>query len=468
MDEIFTHFISRDKADDSVRVGYLLWFTDNFPAIEFSGEDLLMYHYCMYSAKLEVPLQYDYLNVFMSTELKKILIRDRVRVPGTETYSLDDPAGAESVYQVTREYLQNEFRILESIESYVTDFKVQADAFMSRKLSTRTVEELSRTYEMITESDNTRQSVENALDSLLILREIYSADSLEDLEYANNNRDQFEFVMDFGIPVVDNDIGGLYTSQLFGVEAQPGTGKTRFAYGVIAYRAAVFYKKNVIYYMLEQTKAEGEAMLTARHVFTLYGLQISDEMILKNKVPADLKEKVETARIDLFESGKYGKIHIRCGDLYDDTLLLTLRKDEKLHGPFDVIIIDYLGLIDQVVKQYGKEKLKYQVINDACRRIKRYVARRKKSAVCISQFNKEGITAGNADKDITPDMAEGGIAVYKHSDQNLALSRTLTMKLQQKIKISQPKIRETAGFGSAVVDTRLGFCYFYQNTTTNV
>ena len=65
-------------------------------------------------------------------------------------------------------------------------------------------------------------------------------------------------------------------------------------------------------------------------------------------------------------------------------------------------------------------------------------------------------------------MAQGGIVVYKHTDQNLALTRTATMEDQQKMRVSQPKKRGTEGFGTTVIDTRLGFCYFYQNAPQEV
>ena len=59
-------------------------------------------------------------------------------------------------------------------------------------------------------------------------------------------------------------------------------------------------------------------------------------------------------------------------------------------------------------------------------------------------------------------MAQGGIAVYRNTDYNIAMSMTETMRLQQKRRFSQPKVRSSAGFPSFIVDTRLGFCYFKQ------
>ena len=465
MNDIFTHFISRDKADDSRRVGCLMWFDETFPASEFTGEDLVMREYCHYSSVMEVPMKYNYFNTFLSTELKRLLISTGVRVPGTDNLNYDEPTGLETAYLVSVEYLLNKFKALESYESDISDFKVIADAFMKNKLGERLVSELGKTYESLSASENPGAAAEYALDNILMLKEIYNPENLEELvDMDSRTNAEFEFVCDTGIPAIDEDIGALYTCQLFGIEAQPGVGKTRFALGVFAYRTAVLYKKNVIYYQLEQSKAEAEAMLIARHVFTIFNIQISDSMIVRNQVPEELKSKVEAARIDLFESGKYGKIYIKHCQLYVETLTQTFKKDDKLHGPFDVIEIDYMGLIEQVGSKYKKELLEYQVISKSFRKFKRYLESVHKSGVAVSQFNEKGIKAGEADEKIGTNMAQGGIAIYRNTDNNLALSRTETMKAQQKLRVSQPKIRGTAGFGSVVIDTRLGFSYFYQNT----
>jgi len=121
-----------------------------------------------------------------------------------------------------------------------------------------------------------------------------------------------------------------------------------------------------------------------------------------------------------------------------------------------------MGLIMQRSVKYQKDLLEYEVIGNSYRIIKNYVKRTRKCAIVVGQFNDKGIQAGEADKPIIPNMVQGGIAAYRHSDQNLALSFTKVMKAQQKLRISQPKIRGTAGFNTAVIDTRLAFCYFYQ------
>lgn len=466
--DIFSHFISRNPEEDERRVGHLMWFTDTFPAFEFKNEDYIMREYCAYSARLLVPLKSQYFSVFLSTELRRILIETRIKLPGTDNLSYDEPTGLESAYQVATEYLQNEFNILESYEADVQDFPVVADEFISKRLSERTVEELGKAYEVLSTSDNSQATVDYALDRLILLKDIYNKEQLDDLKDISIGQDDFEFVSDTGIKVVDDDINGIYTTQLFSIEAQPGTCKTRFSLGVMVYRAAVFYKRNVVYYQLEQTKTEAEAMLIARHVFTLYNMQISSGMIQFGQVPPEYQDKVNAARIDLFESGKYGKIKIINTDLYYETLEQVFRKDDKLFGPFDMVVVDYMGLIMQQPDKYHKEKLEYQVIADSYRKMKHYMRSTHKCGVAVSQLNREGIAAGKEDKEITPEMAQGGVAVYKHTDQNLAFTRTAVMEAQQKIRISQPKKRGSEGFGTTVIDTRLGFCYFYQNAPQEV
>lgn len=465
MNEIFANFISRNKEDDDLRVGHIMWFDDTFPDSEFTGDDLVMKKYCAYCAALEVPMKLQYFQTFMSTELKRLLIETGVRVPGTDSLNYDEPTGLETAYQVSTQYLQDQFRILETYDADVNDFKVAADSFMKSRLSSRLVDELGKTYDTLSGSEDAYKAAEYALDNLIMLRDIYDTDQLDELEDAESAvHGDFEFICDTGIPVIDDDIGGLYTCQLMGVEAQPGVGKTRMALGVWAYRCAVLYHKNVIYYQLEQSRAEAEAMLVARHVYAMYGLQVPDSMILRGRVPEELQSKVAAAKIDLFQSGKYGKIYIKHGDLFYETMTQTFKQDDKLHGPFDLIAVDYMGLIEQKPAKYQKEILEYQVISRAFRKFKRYVERRHKGGIAVSQFNQKGIDAGKSDKEISTDMAQGGIAVYRNTDNNLALSRSETMKAQQKLRVSQPKIRGTAGFGTTVIDTRLGISLFYQNT----
>ena len=213
---------------------------------------------------------------------------------------------------------------------------------------------------------------------------------------------------------------------------------------------------------LEQKEEEIRAMLTACHVFWMFGIQMNDKMILSHSIPDEIRPQYEAARYDLFESGKYGKFVVRELDLYVETFITKIRTLDKLHGPFDLITIDYMGLLESKPADYRRELTEYEIIKTGFKQFKRYLRRSGKAGIAVSQFNREGIQAGKQDKEISTDMAQGGIAVYRNTDYNIAMSMTETMKLQQKRRFSQPKVRSSAGFHNFIVDTRLGFCYFKQ------
>lgn len=79
-------------------------------------------------------------------------------------------------------------------------------------------------------------------------------------------------------------------------------------------------------------------MLVARHTLQMFGDIISDKMITTRSVPPELQPKVEAARIDLFESGKYGKIGIQETDLYLEDFIEKIKTQDRINGPYDIII----------------------------------------------------------------------------------------------------------------------------------
>lgn len=465
MHSIFTHFIARGDGDDATRrLSYAAWFVDAIPMFEFQNEELLFWDYLDYSVNLGVPIKFKYFQTWLNTELRPILHKTKVRVNGCETLSYDDPIGFESIYRTTVDVLTDNFKVLETMESNLDDFKVEISAYMTQKRSERLTRALSDTYDVLNSTDSAENAADYALDSINIINDVYDVTKLEDLNFEKKSDDSvlMDKVSDSGLPAIDKDSGGLFSTQLLGIEAQPGTGKTRLACGTYCYRAAVIYHKNVLFCTLEQTEDEIKAMWVAHHVWQLFNIQISDKMILTGNIPEELKSKVKAAEFDLFESGKYGKLIAKELDLYVETFITKLRTLDKLLGPFDLIAIDYMGLIESQPREYKRELSEYEIIKQAFKYFKRYLRRSRKAGIAISQFNREGIDAGKNDKEITTEMAQGGIAVYRNTDYNIAMSMTNTMRLQQKRRFSQPKVRSSAGFTSFIADTRLGFLYFKQ------
>lgn len=474
MHPIFSVFLTREtdnEEDTAKRVAYLNWFCDTFPTEEFRNEEYVFKNFLDYCVKLDIPCKSRYLGIFMDLELRPLLVKSQVHVAGTETIFYDEPASLETAIQITKGVMSDIYRELEALDDELLDFRVSANTFMVQRLNERLGEVLSHTYEMTT-NDTVEDASEYALQNISSLREIYDTESLEELDDRPSKRDEhLEFVCDTGLKFIDDDLEGIYTTQLGGVEAQPGTGKTRFVLGRWVYRAAVTYKRNVMFISLEQNVIELKAILIALHTFYLFNIQIDSKLISRGKVPEEVKDKVEAARIDLFESGKYGKIYLTRETLYLETFIQKIKTLDKLHGPFDLICIDYMGLIEQEPNTSGKYRVNlqdYQVIGRAFRWFKRYLSKSRKAGIAISQFNDKGIEAGKADKVITTNMAQGGIEVYRNTDFNIAISMTDEMRAQQKRRFSQPKLRDTGGFGSPIVDTRLGFAYFYVQAQTKI
>ena len=463
--DTYKALICRDGDSEEIkrkRSAYMYWFGDTFPVKEFRGEEFILRSFLEYCIKLNVPLYYKYLELYLDLNLTPILTKEHIHVAGTESLSFEDPFGLATAKETTKQVICDMFREMEEDEDTLEDFRVCADSFMTRRLNERLTEVLNKTFELTT-TDTTVSACDYAYHAIAELKTLYDKDLLEELDDRRVLRDESELLTDCDLDFINKDIGGLYATQLGGIEAQPGTGKSRFAQCSWAYRAATKYHKNVAFIALEQSVPEIRSIWIARHVFTLFGDQIDSKLIYRDMVPDEMKDKVRTAEIDLFESGKYGKLYAVEKVLYLESMVSALDTIDHIHGPFDIIVIDYMGLIEQEYdpSHYTIRLQDYQVIGRAYRWFKRYVRKTRKGGIAVAQLNAEGESAGKADKAIGTTMAQGGMEVYRNTDWNIAITMTDEMKMQQKRRFSQPKVRDSAGFPRTIVDTRLGFGYFY-------
>lgn len=473
MNQVFSGMLCRDTDSKSTvekRLGYMMWFCDTFPVTEFREEEYILRQFLEYCVKLEVPAKSKYFDVFLSLELRELLISTHIHVGGTEAISFDDPVGLATALEVTKQVMKDNYNELEEIEEDIEDFLVSADTFMVTRLNERLGEVLTRTFEMT--SSSTLNAADYALDEISNLKYIYNRDSIEELRESRvEEKDDYEKITDSGIPFIDKDLGGVYRTQLGGVEAQPGTGKTRFALGTWVYRALTIYKKNVLFNALEQPKREIEAILVALHTFYLYGAMIDSKRILRKEIEGEEADKVKTARIDLFDSGKYGKLCVNEDTFYLETFIQRIRMLDRIKGPFDLIVIDYMGLMEQEpnnTTKYRQILQDYQVIGRSYRLYKRYARNSRKACIAIAQLNSKGTAAGDNDEVLDATMAQGGMEVYRNTDWNIAITMTPEMKLQHVRRFSQPKVRDSKGFGRQLCNTRLGYAYFFPKENVEI
>lgn len=462
MHNIFAYFIDRDG--DPKRATDAAWFVEAFPEQEFNDDELYFFLFLDYCATLGVQIKRKYLETWCTVDLKKHIASHKVKVQGCEAINLDDPMGFEEVCRVTTQVLLDNYTALEMIQADESDFPVSLSDFINERRGERLTDCLSKSFNILQDTHDSERAGDYACAQLNLINEIYSDDLIDEVASRHNDtKKKLELITTYGIPALDADSKGIYSTQLVDIEAQPGAGKTRFVIGAPSYEALVKYKRNVLFCALEQDVLEIEAMYVARHCYELFNIVVNDELILKDRVPDDLKGKVEAARIDLLESGKYGKLHIVDKLLYVETLIQTLSNIDRLHGPFDLICIDYVGIIESSPSKYQKEKSVADIISLSLKLLKRYARRTKKAIITVSQFNQSGIDAGNADKTITTTMAQGGINVYRHTDYNIAMSYNTEMKAMNKRRFSQPKVRGTAGFGTFLCSVWMGVCLFKQD-----
>ena len=462
LNEIFAHLIPRKAEDENVMSGYTYLFLEQFPSTEFDGEDLIFYRFMEYIAKLEIPIREKYFHTFLQSDLRSILEEENIHISGCEGLNFKDPTLFEQAVLVTRETMIEQFKDLMAIETSAADFKVAIDEFIKERLIDRTRDIMERAFERMSDKASAYDGVEYLSSTLDIVRTIYNPAFLTELEGTEILEKDSYKICDWGLEALDHDSGGIYTRDLVNIGAAPGVGKTRLALGCCAYNALI-NGHSVLHCAGEQPVNEVKSHLIARHVYTLYNKIIDAKMIKDNRVPDELISMVKSAELDLFESGKYGKFYCIYEVLYYETFIQRIKTLDKLYGPFNMVIIDYMGLIEQKGGKYSRHMEEFQVISDSYKLFKRYITRYNKSGIAVGQFNQKGIDASSKDEAITPDMLQGGIGPFRHINYDVSISMTPQMKVQNKRRLSQAKVRDTEGFGSVMADVRLACDFWYQS-----
>ena len=481
VDNIFSYFIKRktdSKEDGKVRLAFMTFFTIHFPIGEFVKENKLFWHLCGYATTLGVNINEKLIDIYVKTELKEFILKNRLHVKGTEKFKLDDPTQIGTIIRITSDLLYSEYdRLLSLEESSVEDFIVDVKEWMKVNKNKSLEKVLTNGFKMMDEVVKGRVGTDDSLDYVLTagndLKLIYDEDILEDLQEPEEILDEdIEFITDSGIPGIDNDTGGIYQTQMFGIEASAGEGKSRFVRGTYCYRCATLYKRNVLDFMLEQSKSEVEALYISRHIFELRNLVITDSMIITkqdkfgNPISEEIRQIIEIAKFDLFKSGQYGKIHIVADMLYLETFIERIKMLDMRHGPFDLILIDYMTLIEQEDTSGYARLQEHQVYKFAYKWFKRYLRKTKKAGIAVNQLKGEEAKDVSAGKEASRNGGSGTLESRKTPDRVDVISSTNAMKRKNMRRITPVKARSSEGATDVLLNTRMGQCVFQQATNS--
>lgn len=483
--EIFSHFLVRpnDTVEDiNRRQAYATFFVINFPKTEFKREERILWHLVNFSVKLETPIKRRFIEVFIETQLRTLLFKERIKIKSTEKYRFEESIDAETIYNTTKDVLLDIYEELLDNSNDLGDFTVDITTWMSNRVSERIIDVYNKGAEIIDATSGKRiggyDALEYTQDLLSEIADVYDLEKLEDIEDTTDNEDvnnweEIEAVTDCGLAPIDEDMKCLRRGELLGIEAPPGKGKTRFATGAWVYRTLVKYKKNVLYYALEQKEREIRAMLIARHIKKLWPKKRVDMRIIYTgdyKQSEELVKLVNIASDDLFKSGKYGKIKIVDNDhtMYLETMIQDMKQKDKLHGPFDLIVVDYMTLIEQKGGKFEKNLQDYQITKFAYRKFKKYLSRSGKAGIGINQRNAKGVEDAEKGRKASATGGAGGMEVYRSTDYNIVVSCTDAQEMQGFRQMSCPKARSSKGIDDFICSTYLECCYWYMSSKTNI
>lgn len=468
MNRILKWFAEEGEDSITARLG---WFVETIPASGFVGIDRMLYFFLVYCDKLGIEAKKEYLESFLCTEGKQVIKKENVRVEAVAAYDYNEPGALEEAYRVIASAALTRYGRCMELNLMGRAFKADMFSFMESMKGAELQNLLANAFPRISSGDSKDEIIESMQSRLMEIEESYSAEKLADLDflegraYARGEKDRKTFLFKTGIPCIDGDTGGMYTKQCWTFTGAPGSGKTRFALAHFVYPAAVVNKLDVLVDELELSKGEVEDILIAYHIVNLYKgrIKIPDKVMQKNMLSDQQRRIYEAARMDLFESGKYGKIDIDCRGLDVETLKKKRMRYFKARPNARMWVIDYLGLLTSSPKdKYARHKVKYEIITDGIEKIKKIANLADIGALCLCQFSDEGVKASMAGKTITAGMVEGGHIIQRHSDYDIAMTMTEEQELARMRMLSTVKKRAATGFRNTPMRTDLAVSLFTQ------
>lgn len=467
MGEVFKWLVGKGS-DDRV---YLSWFTNNFIIDDFEGIDRFLFCFLKFCDDLNVDASKKHLVLFITTEGKRVIKDNHIIIGSLASLDYKEPAALEEALRIVGDSALSQYDIYNSVPIEATDdFRTVMYEFMviKKKEAVRTM--MADSFPKLTDGTD----IDDVIASMSIrttgISQRYNLSAIDKIGYLQKtgveNAGKMRRIVTTGIPAIDQDCGGLYSTQFVAVSGQPGSGKSRFALALIAYRCAVVEKKDCWFKSLELSAAEVQNILIAIHIVNLYDgrIKIPDSSMNRGEMSPEQKKYYESAKIDLFESvGKYGKIIIDAESVCVELLDKTIRDGLRQNPSIECVVVDYLGFIrSKPQTKYDKTLGITDIISESVIILKNIARDTDTLSVGLCQYNKEGIEAALAGKRIDSSCIQGGQAVERTADYNLAMSYTEEQWLASMRTISTGKVRGAAGFFNVPLHVDLSVSKFSQ------
>lgn len=458
-------WLTKDGGHERANV-YASWFARVFEPNDFDGIDRMLYCYIAFCSKLSITPTKTFLNAYLKVDGKEDIKKHNIRTETMESLDYREASQLEESCRIITELTNSVY------DSYCTedltdrDFKVDMYSYMSSRKSDRIQNEMMKAYPKLMDGSNVTDVSSELRSNLSKLDTVYNTNRIREVDCDSTEEDvNMKFLCSTGLPCIDGDIGGIYTRLIYTINGQPGSGKTRLACAYFAYPILTVAKKDVLYYATELTASQIKNILIAHHIVHVYNgrIKIPDSIMNKpEEMTAEQKQIYESAKIDLLESGKYGKIIIKEAcviEQYTDEVLSV----EKASGNLGAVIIDYMGLVrSKPLSRWDGFSAKYEIITEAYEQTRDILKSMDISSICLNQYNDKGIENAYAGKQIRPGDVQGGHIVQRHTDYDLSMTMTEEQELSNVRCLSVTKKRAAKGFKNVLLSVDLAVSLFKQ------
>ena len=222
-------------------------------------------------------------------------------------------------------------------------------------------------------------------------------------ELTGENADDFKGIPT-GFGLLDKYTTGLNKSNLILIGARPAMGKTSFALN-LAHNVSVIGKKKCVFFSLEMNKTE----LAERLLASQSG--VSSQKFKTGELTDDEWIRVGNAASD------FSDVELYLDDSSSITVPEIKSRVRRLKG-VDVVIIDYLGLIQSATKKENR----VQEVSEITRHLKMMAKDLNIPVVCCAQLSRGTEGRGKSHKPQLSDLRESG-SIEQDADIVLFLYR---------------------------------------------
>lgn len=454
------------ESEDPKAKAYASWFARQFEPKDFTGIDRLLFCYIKFCTNLGVVPSKNYLQSYLRSNGKADVKKYSIRTETMDSYDYKELSQFEEAFRIVSEVGISAYNTYVEEDLEGRDFKIDMNEYIASAKSELIQQRLLTFFEQMNSGYDVGELSQGLRGELATIDKKFDADQIKNLGSTGSDGSggKMRFICKTGFPAIDGDLGGIYTKLIITLESQPGGGKSRFANRFFAYQVLTEAKEDVLCYGTELTEWQCKNILIAIHITRIYDgrYKIPDSLMNTNELTPEQRQIYESAKIDLFESGKYGQF------IFKETCVIEDLEDElvetaRLYPKLSLLMIDYMGLIRSKPKdKYARRMEQYQIITEGYEIVRSFVKDFDVGAICINQFNDEGINAAEAGKPIRSGHTQGGHIVQRHTDYDIAMTYTMEQKLNNTRMWQTPKVRGAKGFSNVIGKVDLSVSYFEQ------